>query len=63
MYIFCKPSRDLTHPLRGTKWFKGLAAYAKCNRDSYDSELDLKILFFALLEDEQSLSVGYLFGF
>ena len=37
---------------------KGLVAYAKCNRDSYDSELDLKILFFALLEDKQSLSVG-----
>ena len=28
------------------------------NRDSYDSELDLKIVFFALLKDEQSLSVG-----
>ena len=57
-YIFCKPSRDLTRPLRGTKWFKGLVAYSKCNRDSYDSELDLKILFLALPEDEQSLSVG-----
>ena len=57
-YIFCKPSWDLTRPLAGTKWFKGLVAYAKCNRDSYDSELDFKILFFALLEDEQSLSMG-----
>ena len=41
-----------------TKGFKGLVACAKCNRDSYDSELDLRILFFALLEDEQSLSMG-----
>ena len=40
-----------------TKGFKELVAYAKCNRDSYDCELDLKIMFFALLEDEQSLSV------
>jgi len=39
-YIFCKPSRDLTRPLGGTKGFKGLVAYAKCNRDSYESELD-----------------------
>ena len=39
--IFCKPSRDLTRPLEGTKWFKGLIAYAKCNRDSYESELAL----------------------
>ena len=38
-YIFCKPSRDLTRPLGGTKGFKGLVAYAKCNRDSYESEL------------------------
>ena len=40
-YIFCKPSRDLTRPLGGTKWFKGLVAYAKCNRDSHESELGL----------------------
>jgi len=57
-YIFSKPSRNVTRPLGGTKWIKGLVAYAKCNRDSYDSELDLKILFFALIKDEQSLSVG-----
>ena len=42
-----------------TKGFKGLVACAKCNRDSYDSELEFIICFvFALLEDEQSLSVG-----
>ena len=40
-YIFCKPSRDLTRPLGGTKWFKWLVAYAKYNRDSYESELGL----------------------
>jgi len=40
-HIFCKPSRDLTRPLGETKWFKGLVAYAKCNRDSYESELGL----------------------
>ena len=38
-YIFYKPSRDLTRPLRETKGFKGLVAYAKYNRDSYESEL------------------------
>ena len=61
------PHETFTRPLGGTKWFKGLVAYAKCNHDSYGSELDLKILFFGftrgrakfkLLEDEQSLSVG-----
>ena len=57
-YIFYKPSRDLTRPLGGTKWFKGLATYAKCNYDSYDSELAFTVLFFALLEDEQKLGVG-----
>ena len=42
-----------------TKGFKGLVACTKCNRDSYDSELEFIICFvFALLEDEQSLSVG-----
>ena len=42
-----------------TKGFKGLVACAKYNRDSYDSELEFIICFvFALLEDEQSLSVG-----
>jgi len=57
-YIFCKPSQDLTRPLGGTKWFKGLVAYAKCNRDSYYSELSFRVLFFVLLEDEQKLGVG-----
>ena len=38
-YIFCKPSQDLTRPLGGTKGFKGLVAYAKYNRDSYENEL------------------------
>jgi len=41
VYIFCKPSRDLIRPLGGTKWFKGLVAYARCNRDSYEGELEL----------------------
>jgi len=40
-YIFCKASRNLTRPLGGTEWFKGLVAYAKCNCDSYESELGL----------------------
>ena len=44
-YIFCKPSRDLTRPLGGTKGFKGLVAYAKCNRDSYESELAVYLVF------------------
>jgi len=38
-YIFCKSSQDLTHPLGETKRFKALVAYAKYNRDSYESEL------------------------
>ena len=58
-YIFCKPSRDLTRPLGGTKGFKGLVAYAKCNRDSYESELVVYFSFsFILLEDEQKIGVG-----
>ena len=32
---------ETTRPLGETKLFKGLVAYAKCNRDSYESELDL----------------------
>jgi len=28
------------------------------NRDSYDSELGFKVLFFVLLKDEQKLGVG-----
>jgi len=59
-HIFCKPSRDLTRPLRGTKWFKGLVAYAKCYRNSYECELGLQFsfLFLVLLEDEQKVGVG-----
>ena len=58
-YIFCKPSRDLTRPLGVTKGFKGLVAYAKCNRDSYESELVVYFSFsFILLEDEQKIGVG-----
>jgi len=59
-YIFCKPSRDLTRPLGETKWFKGVPAYAKCNRDSYESELGLyfSLLFLVLLQDEQEVGVG-----
>ena len=45
-YIFCKPSRDITRPLRGAKGFKGLVAYAECNRDSYESEL---VVYFSFL--------------
>ena len=41
-----------------TKGFKGLIVYAKCNRGSYDSELDFRVLFLVLLEDEQKLVVG-----
>ena len=49
-----------SHPLRKTKWFKGLVAYTKCNRDSHESELDLQFsfLFLGLLEDEQKVGVG-----
>ena len=54
--------QTLTRPYSSTwvtKGFKGLVACAKCNRDSYDSELEFIMCFvFALLEDEQSLSVG-----
>ena len=58
-YIFCKPSRDLTRPLGGTKGFKEFVAYAKCNRDSYESELVVYFSFsFILLEDEQKIGVG-----
>ena len=58
-YIFCKPSRDLTYPLGETKGFKGLVAYAKCNRDSNESELVAYFSFsFILLEDEQKVGVG-----
>ena len=32
---------SLSRPLWGTKWINGLVAYAKCNRDSYESELGL----------------------
>jgi len=42
-----------------TKGFKGLVAYAKCNRDSYESELVVYFSFsFILLEDEQKIGVG-----
>ena len=62
-YIFCKPSRDLTHPLEGIKGFKGPVAYVKCNRDFYESELGSYDSFsFVLLEDEQKIGVGYLLG-
>jgi len=58
-YIFCKPSLDFTRPLGGTKGFKGLAACAKCNRDSYDSELGSYGGFsFVLLEDKKNIGVG-----
>ena len=54
--------QTLTRPQSSTwvtKGFKGLLACAKCNRNSYDSELEFITYFvFALLEDEQSLSVG-----
>jgi len=59
-YIFYKPSQDLTRPLGGTKGFKGLITYAKCNRDSYESELGLwsSFLFLVLLKDEQKVGMG-----
>ena len=44
-YIFCKPTRDLTWL---TKWFKALVPYAKCNHDSYESELDVWFRFYYL---------------
>ena len=45
VYIFYKHSRDLTRPLGVTKGFKGLVAYTKCNRDSYESELVIYFSF------------------
>ena len=58
-YIFYKFSRHLTRPLGGTKGSKGLVAYAKCNRDNYDSELGSWVSFyFVLLGDEQRIGVG-----
>ena len=39
-YIFCKVSRTLPRPLGGTKGFKSLVTYAKCNGHSCESELD-----------------------
>jgi len=49
---------SLVH-LGETKYFKGLVAYAKCNRDSYESELGIVwLLFLVLLEDEQKVGVG-----
>jgi len=59
-YIFDKPARDLTDPLGGTKWFKGLVAYANCNRDSYDSELGFKFLFSFCSRTSKSQVWGYL---
>ena len=47
-YVIWKPSRDLTRPIRATCRFKGLVAYAKCNRDSYESELGFSFLFFGV---------------
>ena len=42
-----------------TKGFKGLVAYAKCNRNFYESELVVDFSFsFILLEDEQKIGVG-----
>ena len=53
------PHGTLLVHLGGTKWFKGLVAYTKCNRDSYESELGMQssLLFLVLLEDEQKVSV------
>ena len=40
---------------------RGFVADAKCNRDSYKTELDVWFSFyFVLLEDEQKVGVGYL---
>jgi len=59
VYIFCKPSRDLTRPLGGTKRFKGIVAYATYNCNSCESELGSSISFsFILLEDEEKIGVG-----
>ena len=42
-----------------TKGFKGLDAYAKCNHDSYESELGSQARFYwVLLKDEQKQGVG-----
>ena len=40
-YIFYEPLRNLIRLLGETKWFKGLVTYAKCNCNSYKSELDI----------------------
>ena len=57
--IFYKYSQGLTCPLGVIKGFKGLVAYAKCNCDSYESELVAYFSFsFILLEDEQKIGVG-----
>jgi len=61
-YIIYKPSQNLTHPLGGAKGFKGLVAYAKYNRDSYDSELALVALFYFAHERANFWCWGYLFG-
>ena len=45
-YIFYKPSRNLTYPFGGTKGFKGLVAYAKCNVGSYESESSSSFIIF-----------------
>ena len=47
-----------------TKGFKGFVAYAKCNRDSYESESGLSsfVFVFVLLEDEKKIGVGVFFG-
>jgi len=59
VHIFVKPSRDVTHPLGGTKGFKGLVVYTKCICDSYESELAFQVRFsFVSLEDEQKIGVG-----
>jgi len=62
-YIFCKPSRDLTYPLGGTKRFKGLLTCAKCNHDSYESLLGPRIVFLLFCSRTSKRYVwGYLIG-
>ena len=66
-YVFCKPLRDLTHSLEITFGLKGLIIHAKCNCDSYESELRFYFLFswifdFVLLEHEKNLGVEVLFN-
>ena len=39
------PHETLLVHLGVTKGFKGLVAYAKCNRDSYESELAVQLVF------------------